>query len=198
MPYLILDLEMSGSEADFHDIIQIGCILADDNWNKLSEFESLVYPDNPDAFSSDAENIHGISLNDLENAPIAYDVFENFEHWIRKTLKRNNNQPLHDIIFCGQSVINDINFLKSEYDELNITWPFSTKMYDLLSISFIFFQIFEANKIEKPKSMSLKNVAEYFNLKREEETHNALEDALLTYKCFKEYLNLMSSLKLVQ
>lgn len=66
MPYLILDLEMSGTEAGFHDIIQIGAVLSDNEWNKIGEFESLVYPENEDAFSTGAEDIHGISIYDLE------------------------------------------------------------------------------------------------------------------------------------
>ena len=55
MPYLIFDLEMTGSEHDYHDIIQIGAVLADDKWNKISEFESLVYPDNSENISKYSE-----------------------------------------------------------------------------------------------------------------------------------------------
>jgi DNA polymerase III epsilon subunit-like protein len=68
MPYLILDLEMSGQEAGYHDIIQIGALLADNDWKVLSKFETLVYPDNEETFSSYSEKVHGISLEDLEDA----------------------------------------------------------------------------------------------------------------------------------
>lgn len=44
MPYLIFDLEMSGPDVGYHDILQIGAVLADNQWNKLSEFESLFIP----------------------------------------------------------------------------------------------------------------------------------------------------------
>src|SRR5690606_39377230 len=138
MPYLILDLEMTGTEAGFHDIIQIGAVLADDGWNSLAEFESLVYPENDESFSSHSEKIHGFSLADLEDAPIAYDVLEEMESWIRTSLRRRGG-ALHDIVLCGQSVINDINFLKMKYDELNLPWPFSRKLIDLLSLTFIFY-----------------------------------------------------------
>jgi len=60
MPYLIFDLAMTGNESDYHDIINIGAIQTDDKWTKISEFESLVYPDNPDNFSKFSEEIHGI------------------------------------------------------------------------------------------------------------------------------------------
>ncbi len=196
MPYLVFDLEMSGSESDYHDIIEIGAVLCDNSWKKLSEFESLVYPDNPEAFSKISEDVHGISLEDLEDAPVAYDVIEDFENWIRKTLKKEKRDPLYDIILCGQSVINDINFLNKKYSELNINWPFSAKMIDLLTITFIFYEIFDANNIKRPRSMSLKSVSEFFNVQREDGIHTALEDAEITYFCLKEYMNLAKSLKM--
>jgi len=68
MPYLFFDLEMTGTESDYHDIIQIVAVLVDKQWNKVSEFESLVYPDNPETISKYSEEIHGISLSDLEDA----------------------------------------------------------------------------------------------------------------------------------
>ena len=72
MPYLIIDLEMSGTEYGFHDIIQIGVVLADDNLNTIAEFSSLVYPKNEDIFSEEAEEIHGISIFDLEEAELIH------------------------------------------------------------------------------------------------------------------------------
>ncbi len=187
---------MTGSESDYHDIIQIGAVLVDEQWNKVSEFESLVYPDNPETISKYSEEIHGISLSDLEDAPSAYDVFEDFENWIRKNLKRKQNENIYDVILCGQSVINDINFLKFKYSELNIPWPFSSKLIDLLTISFVFYKIFDSNGINRPKSMSLKSVAQMFQIERDAENHNALEDANITYSCLKEYIKLSKQVKL--
>ncbi len=86
-----------------------------------------------------------------------------------------------DLILCGQNVINDINFLKFKYRELNLNWPFSGKMIDLMSISFAIYQVLDNNNVARPKSMSLKSVAEMFKLSREKNTHSALEDANLTF-----------------
>ena len=196
MPYLIVDLEMTGTESDFHDIIEIGAILVDNNWNKISEYESLVYPDNPETFSRYSEEIHGISLFDLEDAPSAYDVLEDFEKWIKKSLKLKDNEQLYNVVLCGQSVINDINFLKFKYRELNLNWPFSNKMIDLMSISFAMYRVLDNNKIARPKSMSLKSVADMFQFSREENTHSAIEDAELTYSCMKEYIKLIDKLSI--
>ena len=196
MPYLILDLEMTGSEAGYHEIIQIGAVLASDNWTHLSEFESLVYPENKENISAAAEAVHGISVEDLEDAPQSFEMLENFEKWIRKTLKRQSHISLTDIVLCGQSVINDINFLKQDYDEQNIDWPFSFKLIDLMSISYLLYQIMDNNEVKRPKSYSLNAVAQHFSLHRKEGTHNALEDAKLTYECFKKYFEFAQKLKI--
>jgi DNA polymerase III subunit epsilon len=197
MPYLIFDLEMSGTEVGYHDIIQIGAVLANDNWDQIATFESLVYPDNEETFNQKAEEIHGISIFDLEEAPSSYDVLENFETWVRKYLRRSKTDKLTDVIICGQSVINDINFLKQKYDELNLNWPFSFKLVDLLSMSVLVFRVLENNNFEKPKSYSLKNVALHFGINREDVQHNALEDSLITFQCFKKYFEIMDKVKLV-
>jgi DNA polymerase-3 subunit epsilon len=196
MPFLIFDLEMTGTESDFHDIIQIGAILVDYQWNKISEFESLVYPENPENISKYSEEIHGISISDLEDAPNVYDVFEDFENWIKKSLRRNENSNLFDVTICGQSVINDVNFLKFKYNELNLAWPFSAKLIDLLTITFVMYRIYDSNKLKRPKSMSLNSVSQMFGISREDNQHNALEDALLTYSCFKEYFKIIDQVKL--
>jgi DNA polymerase-3 subunit epsilon len=197
MPYLILDLEMTGTEAGFHDIIQIGAVLAADSWSSLSEFESLVYPDHDESFNDGAEAVHGIRPEDLEDAPSSFEALEDLEEWVRKTLKRRPQDPLHDIILCGQSVINDIHFLQTKYKELNLTWPFSYKLIDLLSISQMMYRIMDQNQVPRPKSYSLKAVAAHFQLSREDAHHNALEDAKLTYACFQKYFAMADRLKFV-
>lgn len=196
MYYLIIDLEMTGTESGYHDIIQVGAVLADTNWNKISDFETLVYPNNQDTISKYSEEIHGISLSDLEEAPLPHEMIEDLEDWIRDELNREDNSSLTDVVLCGQSVINDINFLKEEYNRQKYKWPFAYKLIDLLSVSFIFYQLFDNNNVKRPKSYSLKAVSEYFGLEREGESHDALEDAELTYLCFKKYMDLLKKIKI--
>ena len=195
MPYLIIDLEMSGSEYGFHDIIQIGAVLADDKLNSLGEFSSLVYPKNDAVFSEEAEEIHGISILDLEEAELIHDVLEQFENWIRQKLNRKKTDKLKDVIICGQSIMNDINFLMVEYKEQHLEWPFSYRILDLMSITEMMYRIYDNNKIERPKSYSLRSVAKFLNIKIEEQKHDALEDARITFECFKKYYNQVDQFK---
>ena len=196
MAFLVIDIEMSGPEPGWNEIIQIGAELFDDQWRSLGTYLQNVYPENEEAFTAKAEEVHGLSLADLEEAPMIYDVIPEFEKWIKKL---NSGKPnMSNVIICGQSVIYDINFLRYAYRNEKLNWPFSNKMIDLHTVSYLFFQILSRNGRTTPRSLSLGSVATFFGFEREEETHNALEDAQLTAKCFKEFFKLIDKIKLVQ
>jgi len=196
MPYLVMDIEMTGPEPDYNEIIQIGAEIYDDDWIKKGEYLSNVYPENEDAFSGHSEAIHGISLDDLDEAPMMYDVLPEFESWIRKSLHWPPDEKLWKIIICGQSVINDINFLSYAYKRQKLKWPFSFQLIDLHTISYYGFMILKKNGEPVPKSLSLASVAKYFGFTRESETHNALEDSKLTAQCLKAFFDLTDELKI--
>ena len=104
---------MTGPEPGWNEIIQIGAEFFDDNWRSLGTYLQNVYPENEEAFSVKSEEVHGLSLDDLEDAPMIYDVLPEFEKWIKKL---NVGKPsLANVVICGQSVINDINFLRFAY-----------------------------------------------------------------------------------
>jgi inhibitor of KinA sporulation pathway (predicted exonuclease) len=46
--------------------------------------------------------------------------------------------------------------------------------------------------------MSLKSVAQMFQIERDGNNHNALEDANITYSCLKEYIKLSKQVKLTK
>ena len=195
MPFLVFDLEMSGPDPGYHEIIQIGAVLLSDNWVELGTFISNVCPEDEEAFTEAAAKIHGLTWDELQEAPLIYEVIESFEAWIRKLLRRSSGD-LRDVITCGQSVIYDINFLKFAYRNENMDWPFSNTLIDLHTIAFFCFRILEANGKTTPRSHSLKSLSEWFGFKRDAGTHNALEDAELTMLCLKEFFELAARLKI--
>jgi DNA polymerase-3 subunit epsilon len=201
--YLVIDLEMTGDDPGWHEIIQIGAVMFDDNWNKLGTFLSNVYPENEESFSIPSAAIHGLTLKILEDAPMIYDVIEEFEKWAVTTAMghkkwQDDQKPgvLKNIVLCGQSVYHDINFMRYSYRSEHIDWPFSFKNLDLYQLSLFLFRILEANGKPVPKSLSLGAVAQYFGFERNEDIHNALEDSELTGKCLKEVLGYAEKLKL--
>jgi len=203
MPYLVLDLEMTGPEPDYNEIIQIGAVLFDDDWTEKGQYLTNVYPENEDAFSSSSEKIHNLSLADLQDAPMMYDVLPAMEDWICKQLNirvptgQTDSMPyLRDVIICGQSVINDINFLKEAYRYEKLKWPYSRVLLDLHTLGYFTFRVLRANGRKAPDRLSLTAIASYFGFAREDGFHNALEDAILTAKCLKEVFTLAETMKL--
>lgn len=203
MPYLVLDLEMTGPEPDYNEVIQIGAVLFDDNWVEKGQYLTNVYPENEDAFSSSSEKIHNLSLADLQDAPMMYDVLPEMENWICKQLnirvpagQQDRTPYLRDVIICGQSVINDINFLKEAYRYEKLKWPFSRVLLDLHTLGYFTFRVLRANGRKAPDRLSLTAIASHFGFAREDGFHNALEDAVLTAKCLKEVFTLAEAMKL--
>ncbi|MBK7211733.1 MAG: 3'-5' exonuclease [Bacteroidales bacterium] len=196
--YLVFDLEMTGPDPEWNEIVQIGAVLCNGKWKELGRFLSNVYPENPQAFSSASEKIHDLSLAELENAPIIFDVLESFETWILKTLNVpaiNKEQVFRDVIMCGQSVMYDINFLRAAYKKQNMPWLYNHTQLDLHTLSWFLFKILDSNDYETPRSRSLGAIAAFFELEREGDTHNALEDAVLTADCLAGVMSYVPYLK---
>ena len=200
MPFLVLDLEMTGPEPDYNEIIQVGAVLFDDDWNERGQYLTNVYPENEEGFSSEAEKVHNLSLAELQDAPMIYDVLPELEEWIIKQLglvKRgpstDNSGLLRDVIICGQSVINDINFLKEAYRLEKLKWPYSRTLIDLHTLAYFVFRILKKRKQRVPDRLSLTAIAAYFGFEREGDFHNALEDAVLTAQCLKKVFALGES-----
>ncbi len=196
--YLVLDLEMSGPDPEYNEIVQIGAVLCNSSWKELGRFITNVYPENRQAFSSASEKIHDLSLADLDSAPMLFDALESFEQWIQKTLSISDLQKensFRDIIISGQSVMYDINFLRAGYNKQKMKWLFSHTQLDLHTLSWFLFKILEENGFETPRSRSLGAIATFFELEREGNTHNALEDAILTKECIAGVMSYVPYLK---
>jgi DNA polymerase III subunit epsilon len=203
MPYLVLDLEMSGPDPDYNEIIQIGAVLFDDDWTEKGRYLTNVYPENEEAFTASAEKVHNLSLTDLEDAPMIYDVLPELEEWIieklgiRKQPNSFDNLPyLRNVVICGQSVINDIHFLKEAYRIEKLKWPYSRVLLDLHTLSYFVFRLLKKKGKNTPRGLSLKDVSAYFGLKREDAFHNALEDAVLTADCLKRLFRMSDGFQL--
>ena len=193
MANLVLDLELSGIEPGWHEIIQVGAGLYDKDWNLISTFISNVYPENRESFSISSQKIHQLTLEELEEAPMLYEVLEEFEQWILSNIK---HESLRNVSICGQSVMYDVVFLKTAYRQEKKEWPFSNKLIDLHNIAFYLFEILAKNGQKTPRSLSLTAIADFFGLARESDEHNALEDSLITGECLKKCMSYTDNLKL--
>ena len=117
--YVVVDLETTGLDTDFCDIIEIGAIRYV-NGEKTGEFSTLVKPLEPlDEYITE---LTGITDEMLENAPPAADVLKDFLAFIGSDL------------IVGYNVSFDINFL---YDKINefLSLIFSNNFIDVMRIA---------------------------------------------------------------
>lgn len=188
---------MSGPDPGYNEIIQLGAVLFDDDWREKGQYLTNVYPENEEAFTASAEQVHNLSLADLDDAPMIYDVLPALENWICEQLnirvppnQLDKTPFLRDVVICGQSVMHDINFLKEAYANEKMKWPFSRTLVDLHTLSYFVFRVLRKNGKATPKGLSLKAIAAHFGFEREDSFHNALEDAVLTAQCLKAIFKL--------
>ncbi len=79
MPFLVIDLEMSGTDPEFDEIVQVGAQLFTDDWKHLGDFLQNVCPEVEENLTAAAEEVHGLSKYDLREAPMLYDVLPMME-----------------------------------------------------------------------------------------------------------------------
>jgi DNA polymerase III, epsilon subunit and related 3''-5'' exonucleases len=164
MASLVLDLELSGIEPGWHEIIQIGAALYNDEWGLISTYISNVYPENRKSFSLSSQRVHQLTMEELEDAPMLYEVLDEFERWIAASLKNN---LLRRVKICGQSVMYDVVFLKTAYRQEKKEWPFSNMLLDLHNIAYYLFEVLAKNGKKTPNSLILNAIAGFFGLARE-------------------------------
>ena len=203
MEYLVIDLEMSGDDPSYHDIIEIGAVLYTEEWRELGRYQSYIYPENEEAFSKPSAEVHGLTLEELRDAPVLDDVLPAFEEWILslRNLKPDpfdNTRLLKHTMISGLGIVNDFAFLRSSYGLINRRWPFSYRMLDMQSLTHVLFPLFRDAGMNVPTRQSLTAIAGYFGQERETDDHSALEDAVLTGRCFKELMGLVGKLKFVE
>lgn len=196
--YLCLDLEMSGPTPGVHDIIQIGAVLLDEDFQIKSSFESLVYPENDADFDPGSKRVHGIARFELDEAPSLEEALDDLEYWLQEEGGYSSRKAMNNLKLCGQGINNDISFLKASYEAVNLTWPFAYQAIDLQDIVLFYRHILKANNLDFPQGLSLNAIASFLNMERSRNKHNALEDAELTARCFSELFRRAAEIKLVQ
>lgn len=170
--YVVIDLETTGLDTTFDEIIEIGAIKYQENL-EMDRFHTLVKPMNEiDSFISD---LTGITNEMVSNAPSIKDVLPSFIDF------------LQDFIVVGHNVNFDINFI---YDNLMLHYqkPFTNEFIDTLRLS---------RKLVNLENYRLKTILKYFKITNQDE-HRAIGDCLATNdllnKLEEECLNKYSSL----
>lgn len=159
----------------YPEIIQIGAIKLDENFNEISRFSSFVKPLNP--LSTHIKKITSIKESDLESASKFEDVLKDFINWIGKNYK---------ICYWGNS------------DQTHICREIKNKKcFNFLAKRIFFSKYFNiqnkfcetlcsVNKIIiKDKSIGLKLAQKILKIEYSKQQHDALNDAELSAEILK-------------
>ncbi|MDD6906311.1 exonuclease [Peptoniphilus sp. AGMB00490] len=175
--FCVLDLETTGLNPLFDEIIEIG-ILKIKNNRIIDSFESLIQPKEYNYSDDDGnrisyyiddfiEELTGITNEMLKTAPKLEEVFDHVIEFIGEN------------IIVGHNVNFDINFIYDFYEQ-NYEKEFNNDYWDLLKLSRRILKNLEHHR--------LKDLAEYFNYNYE--GHRAVNDCKTTLKIMnllKEY-----------
>jgi len=117
--YCVIDLEATCWERDDvnkqpHEIIEIGAVLLDENFNYIKEYSQFVKPQDNPILSEYCKDLTTITQKDVDNAPPIFEVIPQFAEWLA---------PYENVIFCSWGNF-DKNQMQKECDRYLLEFPF--------------------------------------------------------------------------
>ncbi|MHA1920785.1 MAG: exonuclease domain-containing protein [Promethearchaeota archaeon] len=172
MKYCVIDLECTCWEhgdpnRQKHEIIEIGAVLLDENYNYVKEFTQFVKPfDNP-ILTKYCTDLTSITQADIESAPPLREVISQLEKWMGSS---------KDVVFCSWGDF-DKNQLFDECALNLIEYPFDDNH---INIKTLFSKI-----MRRKKRIGLQKALRIVGIQFEGTPHRAIFDAKMTAKVFK-------------
>ena len=179
MKYLLaIDLETTGLDPQYHEIVEIGAVLLDNKFNELGTFEYLVCPEYPEralSFNDDGTVRNNLALfNWGQLMRLGENIYHTVTHL--ENFVRGHVRETKEVCLFGQNIKFDDGFLRAAYKQCEQDWPFDYHAIDLVSM---WYQWYMFNTGKPPESLSLKKIGEYFEIDNPTE-HRALADIQFT------------------
>ncbi|HGG0416570.1 TPA: exonuclease domain-containing protein [Clostridium sporogenes] len=179
MNYIIFDLEFNqgyNNQIEIKcpfEIIQIGAIKLNKNFTTIDTFDALVKPEIYSELNPFVKNLTNLTMDSLNKAKPFRDVYKDFLEFLNKENKDKN-------IFCiwGMTDMKEL-FRNIVYYELD------TKS---IPKEYINVQAYTGKYLNYPKSVNigLSNAVELFHITKNNDFHNAFNDAFYTAEVFKK------------
>lgn len=171
---LVLDLEMNGiysKEIPMGEIIEIGAVLLDENFDIVSKYSTYVRPDNLKV-SSRTKILTNIAKEDLSGAP-------------------KIGEALNKMLDISPDLSNTTLYTWSSSDTKSIISELKSKglhnrLIMKLCKNYIDVQVIFGNKIGEKNQVNLTKALNMIGLKFDGKEHGALSDAINTARILKE------------
>lgn len=157
-----VDVETTGTSANFNRIIEIGILRVENN-KLVKKFQTLINPG--EYLDPYIEKITGISSADLENAPSFSQV------------KDEIAEMLSDTVFAAHNVRFDYGFVKNEFKRVGM--KLSLKHFCTVKLARALFPGFD--------HYNLDSIIENFHISCKKR-HRAYDDALVLWKFYKKHV----------
>lgn len=182
MNYIIFDLEFNQQHPDMKntatpnlmfEIIQIGALKLDNNFNTISTFNAFIKPTVHKILHPYVEDLTNITYEQLNTAKIFIDVYSEFINFI------GNSEST--LVLWG---VNDIKELIKNIHYYKLSSDIIPKNYiDIQSY------LSKILKYPKGKKIGLKTAIEHLEIPINYEFHDAFNDAYYTTEIFKKIYN---------
>ncbi len=170
---IFIDLEMTGSDPQVHEIIEAGWVVVDGRTFKvLSEYEAKIKPEHLESADPEGLRVAGYSENEWKKA-------KNLQTILRKLAEVAPNAML-----VGVAVFHDWEFLERGFTKYGIMPKFNYRLLPLEAMAYL--KHYDDNKIT---GLSLRSsLARYYGIPFPE-NHGALVDAKLSFEVFKKLMD---------
>ncbi len=167
-----IDIETTGLNVTLHDIVDIGCVIADPEMNVIEEFSLKIKPEH-------LENADPVSLKISGYNPEKWSD----AHTLEEAMKIFSLK-VKDCIMVGQNVCFDSSFI--EYALIKTKMPNPLHYHKLDTISIAWAKLHREPDLDH---FSLREMCKRFGIVNEG-VHTGLGDARATYELYKKLMSL--------
>lgn len=165
--YCSIDTETGGFSPTKNPIVEIGLILADENYRIVEEYSTLVKNYNDLKYRPEAMEVHGITFEEINDSGVA----------VSQAYSELKELLSPEILYIGHNI-------KFDKSMLNALFHFcGDNLNNYMRNTFCTME--QAKKRLRLKSYSLTAVCERFKIPYEKK-HRAKEDAKVTFEVFKK------------
>lgn len=173
-----IDVETTGLDADRHELIEVGCVLAKQVSREgkgpalevLDEFEYKIAPEHLETADPESLAINGYKTENWTNAISLADAMEKFSERVRGAS------------FVAHNAFFDYEFIDHAFKKTGVKNFMHYHRLDTVSIAFA--KLYDQTEVEK---FSLRFLCEYFGIENKN-AHTALSDARATFEVYKRLM----------